>query len=260
MTRSGDAPRARWAAAASRPTRSAAREVIRAGGENGPPECYGTEAAAFTRSLLPVATEVRLERDVVGRDHYGRLLAHVYRLADGLLVNQAILEHGLRATAHDRTQPRLRRPLRGRHCRRRSRWAGAVERVRRIASAPWAPSPPRADRWSNDSATRRDAGRDHLLRRSRVLATPPTSASTAPCARGVATCASLMVPAPWARHAAEMYERRRRHRRSPDAQRRAPHLPLGTDHPRALAAVRRGRLPSHDRRPVGARRPRRGAS
>ena len=36
-------------------------------------------------------------------------------------------------------------------------------------------------------------------------------------------------------------------------------LPLGADHPRAVAAVRRGRVPPHPRRPVGARRPRRGA-
>ncbi len=62
--------------------------------EGAPPECFGPEAAAFTASLLPPGTRVRLERDVVGRDHYGRLLAHVYRLADGLLVNEAILRAG----------------------------------------------------------------------------------------------------------------------------------------------------------------------
>lgn len=42
-------------------------------------ECYGDEAAAFTAGLLPAGTQVRLERDVVGRDHFGRLLAHVHR-------------------------------------------------------------------------------------------------------------------------------------------------------------------------------------
>jgi micrococcal nuclease len=46
-----------------------------------PVECYGPEASAFTAALLPPGTEVRLERDVVGRDDYGRLLAYVY-LAD----------------------------------------------------------------------------------------------------------------------------------------------------------------------------------
>jgi micrococcal nuclease len=62
--------------------------------DGAPPECFGPEAAAFTASLLPRGTRVRLERDVVGRDHYGRLLAHIYRLADGLLVNEAILRAG----------------------------------------------------------------------------------------------------------------------------------------------------------------------
>jgi micrococcal nuclease len=61
---------------------------------DGPPECFGPEAAEHTASLLPPGTEVRLERDVVGRDHYGRLLAHVYRLPDGLLVNEEVLRHG----------------------------------------------------------------------------------------------------------------------------------------------------------------------
>jgi micrococcal nuclease len=62
--------------------------------EHGPPECFGPEAAAHTSSLLPAGTEVRLERDVVGRDHYGRLLAQVYRLPDGLLVNEELLRNG----------------------------------------------------------------------------------------------------------------------------------------------------------------------
>jgi micrococcal nuclease len=45
---------------------------------NTPIECYGPEASAFTASILPAGTEVRLERDVVGRDDYGRLLAYVH--------------------------------------------------------------------------------------------------------------------------------------------------------------------------------------
>lgn len=59
-----------------------------------PPECYGPEAAARTGALLPVGTVVRLERDVVGRDDYGRLLAYVYRAADGLLVNEDLIRGG----------------------------------------------------------------------------------------------------------------------------------------------------------------------
>ena len=36
-------------------------------------ECFGDEATTFVESLLPVGTPVRLERDVVGRDDYGRI-------------------------------------------------------------------------------------------------------------------------------------------------------------------------------------------
>lgn len=62
--------------------------------EDGPPECFGPEAAAFTRDLLPPGTEVRLTRDVVGRDDYDRLLAYVYRRSDDLFVNEAIVAAG----------------------------------------------------------------------------------------------------------------------------------------------------------------------
>lgn len=62
--------------------------------EDGPPDCFGLEATDFTRSLLPLGTEVRLTRDVVGRDDYGRLLAYVYRRTDDLFVNNAIIAAG----------------------------------------------------------------------------------------------------------------------------------------------------------------------
>ena len=62
--------------------------------DTGVPECFGPEAFAFTRSLLPVGTEVRLARDVVGRDDYDRLLAYVFRRDDDLFVNEAIIVGG----------------------------------------------------------------------------------------------------------------------------------------------------------------------
>lgn len=62
--------------------------------DDGPAECFGLEAAEFTRRLLAPGTEVRLTRDVVGRDDYGRLLAYVYRLGDDLFVNEAIIAGG----------------------------------------------------------------------------------------------------------------------------------------------------------------------
>jgi endonuclease YncB( thermonuclease family) len=57
-------------------------------------ECFGDEATAFTESLLPVGTAVRLERDIVGRDDYGRVLAYVYRADDGIFVNYEIVRQG----------------------------------------------------------------------------------------------------------------------------------------------------------------------
>ncbi|HEX4982963.1 MAG TPA: thermonuclease family protein [Ilumatobacteraceae bacterium] len=59
-----------------------------------PVECFGPEATAFTQSLLAPGTPVRLERDVVGRDDYGRLLAYLYRASDGILVNYEIVRQG----------------------------------------------------------------------------------------------------------------------------------------------------------------------
>ncbi len=58
------------------------------------PDCFGPEASAFTTGLLPPGTAVRLERDVVGRDDYDRLLAYVYVVADGQMVNEAIIAGG----------------------------------------------------------------------------------------------------------------------------------------------------------------------
>ena len=82
--------------------------------EDGPPECFGPEASAFTAGLLPAGTAVRLERDVVGRDDYGRLLAYVHRLDDGLFVNLAIVHQGYATAADDRAQRHVRRRVRRR--------------------------------------------------------------------------------------------------------------------------------------------------
>jgi micrococcal nuclease len=57
-------------------------------------ECFGEEARAFVTALLPVGTPVRLERDIVARDDYGRMLAYVYRAADGIFVNYEIVRQG----------------------------------------------------------------------------------------------------------------------------------------------------------------------
>lgn len=57
-------------------------------------ECYGDDATGFIADLLPIGTPVRLERDIVGRDDYGRLLAYVYRADDGVFVNHELVRLG----------------------------------------------------------------------------------------------------------------------------------------------------------------------
>lgn len=57
-------------------------------------ECFGGDAQRYTESLLPPGTPVRLERDVVPRDDYGRMLAYVYRASDGIFVNYELARQG----------------------------------------------------------------------------------------------------------------------------------------------------------------------
>jgi micrococcal nuclease len=64
-----------------------------------PVECFGTEASAALSELLPAGTTVRLERDVEDRDRYGRLLAYVHRVPDGLFVNEAMAAGGFAAAS-----------------------------------------------------------------------------------------------------------------------------------------------------------------
>lgn len=59
-----------------------------------PVGCFGKEASRFTASLVPPGTPVRLVGDVEQRDRFGRLLAYVYRQADGLFVNAELLRQG----------------------------------------------------------------------------------------------------------------------------------------------------------------------
>ncbi len=59
-----------------------------------PIECYGPEATAFTEALLPVGTSIRIERDTVNRDDFGRLLGYVYRADDGIFVNYETIRQG----------------------------------------------------------------------------------------------------------------------------------------------------------------------
>lgn len=63
------------------------------------PACYGSEASAITKRLLPPGTLVRLlpepATDLV--DRYGRLLRYVIRVSDGLDVNVYLVAVGAAA-------------------------------------------------------------------------------------------------------------------------------------------------------------------
>ena len=59
-----------------------------------PVECFGKEAAAALAGLVPPGTAVRLEYDVERADEFGRTLAYLYRVSDGLFVNAALVEQG----------------------------------------------------------------------------------------------------------------------------------------------------------------------
>lgn len=61
---------------------------------NTPVQCYGPEATKFTKSLLPADEALHLERDVVARDDYGRILAYVYLAGDGQFINLTIIRNG----------------------------------------------------------------------------------------------------------------------------------------------------------------------
>lgn len=56
-------------------------------------KALGERAAAFTRSLVPPGTKIRLENDVEMRDRYGRRLSYVF-LMDGTFLNREILSRG----------------------------------------------------------------------------------------------------------------------------------------------------------------------
>lgn len=61
---------------------------------NRPVMCFGKEASQHLKSLTPVGTQIRIERDVEPRDKFGRLLGYVYRAADGKFVNLAQITDG----------------------------------------------------------------------------------------------------------------------------------------------------------------------
>jgi micrococcal nuclease len=62
-------------------------------------ECYGQEASAIAKQLLPAGTQVRLSLELVSDpvDRYGRLLRYVIRARDDVNVNLRLVAVGAAA-------------------------------------------------------------------------------------------------------------------------------------------------------------------
>jgi micrococcal nuclease len=91
-------------------------------------ECYGREASAFVRRLLPLGSRVHYSLDVEERDRYGRALAYVYT-DDGRFLNLLLVQRGY-------AQP-LTIPPNDRYA---ARFVAAARRARARAVGLWAPA------------------------------------------------------------------------------------------------------------------------
>lgn len=93
-----------------------------------PVECYGPEAGAAARRLLPEGARIVLADDPSqGReDRFGRLLAEVSREGDGVTVNERLVAGGFaevfRGDGRGRLQDRLRAAERDAREARRGLW------------------------------------------------------------------------------------------------------------------------------------------
>ncbi len=65
---------------------------------NAPVDCFGPEASARTKALLPPGTAVVVQRDREARDRYGRLLVYLWRRRDHLFVNGSLVSDGFART------------------------------------------------------------------------------------------------------------------------------------------------------------------
>jgi len=88
-----------------------------------PVQCFGKAASAANRRLVD-GQRVRLRIDAEPRDRYGRLLAYVYRLRDGLFVNGALVRQGFATILTIPPNVRQAGPLRSMERRARRRRLG----------------------------------------------------------------------------------------------------------------------------------------
>jgi micrococcal nuclease len=93
---------------------------------NGGVECYGRDASAFVKRLLPLGSRVRYALGVDERDRYGRALAYVYT-ADGRFLNLLLVQRGyaqpLTIAPNDRFAERFLLAARRARARRVGLWA-----------------------------------------------------------------------------------------------------------------------------------------
>ena len=96
-------------------------------GDPTPAECGGDAATAFTALATPVGSEVRLLRDVVPRDDYGRLLAYVERVQDAALLNLLLADAGyadaMTIPPNDRLKGEIGRAVSNARAAGRGMWA-----------------------------------------------------------------------------------------------------------------------------------------
>ncbi len=89
-------------------------------------ECYGREASAYVRRLLPLGARVRYALGVDPRDRYGRALAYLYT-QDGRFLNLMLVRRGyaqpLTIPPNDRFADRFVGAARVARARRVGLWA-----------------------------------------------------------------------------------------------------------------------------------------
>jgi micrococcal nuclease len=124
-------------------------------------ECYGREASAYLKRLLPPGTRVRYRFDVERRDRYGRALAYVFK--GGAFVNGEIARNGygtpLTIPPNVRYADRFRALSREAREAGRGLWADSAcaPEQQTTTSAPAAPAAPTADRDCGDFSTHAEA-------------------------------------------------------------------------------------------------------
>ncbi len=107
------------------------RDAARSGQDIKDILAMGHAAAEYTRVLLK-DRRVRLEFDIEKRDKYGRLLAYIYRVDDGLFINEDIIKNGyaypMTIPPNIRFSDRFKQLFREARNEKRGLWATDVNR------------------------------------------------------------------------------------------------------------------------------------